>query len=306
MATPTQQQAYSHHAERAATAAAGSEAVAALIRQSAPWAEILTTFATYQLAAATAAIETMADWLEVDPAVQGRQFAGVSSYGYPISEPIVATIDKVVAAPVEALPPPWWNDDIAFNAAVKLLIASEIADAARSAAQVQMVAQRSPQRYVRVLVPPSCKRCATLAGVLYRDMEAFDRHPGCDCEHVPAASWDEAQDRGLVFTGKEMVQRGMVRDLSKADAQAVLDGADLSQVVNATRGLRAPGITAAQSATIFGRRVKITTDATTKRGRWRKLNPSRPVRLRPEAIYAIANGDRAEAQRLLRLYGYLL
>ena len=49
---------------------------------------------------------------------------------------------------------------------------------------------------------------------------------------------------------------------------------------------------------------KATTEGTTKRAAWRKANPTRLVRLRPESIYAFAK-DREDAIRLLRVYGYL-
>jgi hypothetical protein len=93
--------------------------------------------------------------------------------------------------------------------------------------------------------------------------------------------------------------------LSKADARAIADGADPAQVVNATRGLRAPGITAAMRVEVFGRKVKATSEGTTRHAAWRKANPTRLVRLRPESIYQHAR-DRDDAIRLLKLYGYLL
>lgn len=55
--------------------------------------------------------------------------------------------------------------------------------------------------------------------------------------------------------------------------------------------------------------MKATRYGTTKRAQWRRENPSALVRLRPEAIYKIVDaeygGDRAEARRLLKRYGYL-
>jgi hypothetical protein len=103
-----------------------------------------------------------------------------------------------------------------------------------------------------------------------------------------------------------------------AGAQAIRDGADVAQVVNARRGMTVAA----------GRRV--TTQGTTRRalfggyeidpdtGRLRRRRAAElqrvpgqrtrsvtAVRLMPEQIYAEAGGDRAEAIRLLRLHGYL-
>lgn len=249
-----------------------------------------------QVRAAALAIATVSSRLDAAPMVSPTPFAGVSALGYPISEPIVATIDARVPAPVEELPAPWWDDPTLFQAAVAQLVASEVQDTARSAGQAEMYAQ-GHQRYVRVLVPPSCKRCAVLAGRIYRTDAAFDRHPGCDCTSEPVASLDDALERGLVVTPEDAFERGWVRDLTKAESQAVRDGADITTVINSSSGI--------YNAEIFGRRVKATRYGTTRRSAWRKAHPSQLVRLRPEAIYKIAAGDRADALRLLRLYGYL-
>jgi hypothetical protein len=144
--------------------------------------------------------------------------------------------------------------------------------------------------------PPSCARCAILAGRIYRDLDAFQRHPLCDCVMVPVETWQDAHDNGLISSPQDAFDKGEVRGLSQADAQAVTDGADLIAVVNATRGIASP--------TVFGRKVKATTAGTTKRAAWRKANPTTLVRLRPESIYDFAK-DREDAIRLLKVYGYI-
>lgn len=279
-------------------------AVGSRVAAASPWAEILTLFAQYQLQAAALAIRTMAQWAGRPATTNAAAFAGLTSYGYPIAEPIVSLIDRYQPAPVEALPAPWWDDAAEFTRQVQQLIESEVADAARSAAQVEMNAQPEFDTYIRLLVPPSCKRCIALAGREYKQEEAFDRHDNCDCVHIPVSSLDDALERGLVQDGRELVRSGQARGLSRADTRAILDGADLSVVINATRGTRQPGITNALTTELFGQRVKATTYGTTKRSAWRKANPSRQVRLRPESIYRFAK-DHDDALRLLRLYGYL-
>jgi len=159
---------------------------------------------------------------------------------------------------------------------------------------------------VRVLVPPSCDRCTILAGRIYRDLDGFARHPGCDCQHWPVASWAEAETAGLVTDPQTAFDRGLIRGLSKADTQAIRDGADIQEVVNAKRGggTRPRGMTNAITPEVFGRTVKATTEGTTKRAAWRKAHPNLPIRLRPESIYEHAK-DREDVIRLLRLYGYI-
>jgi hypothetical protein len=73
---------------------------------------------------------------------------------------------------------------------------------------------------------------------------------------------------------------------TKAGAEAIRDGADMGQVVNARRGMT--------TASVGGQTVLATT-----------VNARRRVRLMPEAVYQAANGDRDEAIRLLKLNGYL-
>lgn len=305
MATPTLAQARSHYSRQLAIVTAAVLAIRGLFRRRRPLAEIVNTVAAYQYASAAASSRTVAAWSGAQaPLTIPTAFAGVSSYGFPISEPIVATIDQYVPAPVEPLPDAWWDDAREFMAAIETLIASEVADAGRTASQTEFVARPDWQNYVRMLTPPSCPRCAILAGRIYRDLDAFKRHPGCDCVMVPVQDWEAAHDAGLASSFTDAFERGQVRGLSQYDAQAIRDGADPARIVNAYRSTGVPGITSAYRTELFGRRVKATHDATTKRSAWRKANPTRLVRLRPESIYQFAE-SREDALRLLRLYGWI-
>lgn len=299
MATPTLAQARSHYDRQRLIAARAVLVVRSMFKRKRPLAEIIATVAAYQFASASVSsqsVATMAD--SPAPLTIPSAFAGASSYGFPISEPIIATIDRYVPAPLEDLPANWWGDALDFMAAVEQLIQSEVQDAGRTASQVEFVTRPDWTNYVRMLNPPSCPRCAILAGRIYRDLEEFKRHPGCDCVMVPVTDWESAHDAGLVSSPMDAFEKGQIRGLSQADAKAIADGADIFQVVNAAswKNLATP--------TVFGRRVKATTAGTTRRAAWRRANPSRLVRLRPESIYASAS-DREDALRLLRLYGYL-
>ncbi|MGN0063127.1 MAG: hypothetical protein ACI379_02705 [Nocardioides sp.] len=284
-------------------AAAGSVAVAGMIAQGLPWAQVLQTFAAYQLAAATRAIEALLGWSATSTStIDPRAFAGVTSLGYAISEPLIATIDRYVPAPAEAIPAPWWDDASPFLANVARVVEGEIKDAARSAAGAAITVDEHWGGYVRMLVPPSCKRCVVLAGRVYRWNSGFSRHPPtCDCIHVPVAQQREFEADGFIADPMELFEAGQIRDLTAAEYAAIDDGADIVEVINANSGMF--------TADMFGRRLKATRYGTTKRSAWRKANPSRPIRLRPETIYDIVDreydGDRNEARRLLGVYGYI-
>lgn len=298
MATPTLAQARSHYLRQQGITVAAVLAVRSLLRRRRPLVEIVNTVAAYQYASAAASVRTVAGWAGAQqPLTIPGAFAGVSSYGFPISEPIVATIDKYVPAPLEPLPDAWWDDTREFIADLEQLIASEVADAGRTASQVEFGARPTWQNYVRVLNPPSCKRCVVLAGRIYRDLEHFDRHPGDDCVMVPVEDWEKAHDEGYVFSPREAFDKGMIRDLTESERKAIEDGADITTVINSSSGLTTPAV--------FGHKVKATTYGTTKRSAWRKANPTRLVRLRPEAIYRFAESHE-DVLRLLKLYGYIL
>ena len=126
------------------------------------------------------------------------------------------------------------------------------ADAGRDAVQVGMVARPHVRGYYRMLRPPSCARCAILAGKFFRWNTGFQRHPRCDCVHIPVAESDDS----LLFDARKAIAAGRVTGLSRADREAILEhGADPSQVVNARRGMYSDSA---------GRRF--TTEGATRRG----------------------------------------
>lgn len=294
---PNLTQARNHYTRQASITAAAVLAIRALFRRKRPLPEIVSTVAAYQYASAQASATAMAGAAgSRTPLISPTMFAGVTAAGFPLAEPMVAVIDQFAPAPVEPLPANWWADAADFMGSIERLVAAEVADAGRSAAQAEILSRPTWQNYVRMLTPPSCGRCAILAGRVYRDLDGFKRHPGCDCVHWPVQDWQEAHDAGLVSSAREAFDKGLIRGLSKADSDAIRDGADIATVVNAAQGIT--------TATMAGRKLKATTYGTTKRAAWRRANPSRLVRLRPESIYEFAK-DADDARRLLALYGYL-
>lgn len=148
------------------------------------------------------------------------------------------------------------------------IVGSLVQDAGRAAEQVATTV-RPRIGYVRYLSPPSCSRCAVLAGRIYRYSSSFQRHPGCDCTMIPTTLANPAFTHDPV----NLMERGLVTGLSKADRKAITDGADFGLVVNVRR--RAAGLTS--SGRVLARRGQPT----------------------PEAIYAQATSRDDAIERLL-------
>ena len=156
--------------------------------------------------------------------------------------------------------------------------------------------------YARMLSPPSCGRCVVLAGKRYKTNEGFQRHPGCDCRHIPATE-DVAGDLTTdvsAYLGS-LDDKSLARTLgSEANAEAFRLGADPGQIVNAYRrgSLR--------TAQVFDKRIKYTTEGTTRRGwahhRFRSADRRAP-RMMPETILAQAK-TKEQALEMLRHYGW--
>jgi hypothetical protein len=167
-------------------------------------------------------------------------------------------------------------DAAADDAGIDRLVESLVQDAGRAAEQVATAA-RPRIGHVRILTPPSCSRCVVLAGRVYRWSEGFERHPGDDCVSMPTTlvNPDLVIDDPL-----DLLEAGLITDLSEADSKALRDGADLGKVVNVRR--QAAGLHTA------GRAI-------TRRGR-----------LTPEGVYAAAGDDRDTALQLLEANGYIV
>lgn len=216
---------------------------------------------------------------EVNP----RGFAGVAGDGRPLDSLLYGAVTTAKTAAATQAPPEAlarggrWLDKAVQTA---------VADAGRVAVGVGIAARPALTGYVRMLNPPSCSRCAVLAGEWYRFNEGFLRHPRCDCRHIPASesmAGDLTTDPRAYFDSlSESEQR---RIFTNSGAQAIRDGADLGQVVNARRG--ATGLTPAggrltraeqqmlrggrdigqlQRTDVYGRQVFVTTEGTTRRG----------------------------------------
>lgn len=160
-------------------------------------------------------------------------------------------------------------------AALVRLFATLTADAGRSASGVGIAVRPRAAGHVRYLAPPSCVRCAILAGRFYRWSSGFQRHPRCDCQMIPTTRLGAP---GLISGPREAFEKGQITGLSRADADALDDGADMGRVVN---------IRAKAAGLHLGGHVATRGGIPT-----------------PEGIYRMAS-DRGEAIRLLGRFGYI-
>lgn len=193
---------------------------------------------------------------------------------------------------------------------VDLIFHEIVAETARAAETAAIAPREWVDGWVRMVNLPACSRCIILAGRFYMWNDGFDRHPDCDCEHIPASegiAGDLTLDPDGYFESLPPEEQDKL--FGKAGAQAIRDGADMAQVVNARRGM--------QKAQVFGRDAVITTEGTTRRGRANNALTTRrrntggtrpdgaaPIRLMPESIYEAAQ-DRDDAVRLLALHGFI-
>jgi hypothetical protein len=142
--------------------------------------------ASAQMGSATNGLAYVDDALDgkVGPEAQVRpqSLAGVASDGRPLESLLYSAVIHARSAKVESLPERLrvgglWLDRI---------VQTQVADAGRDAAKVAMTV-RPGVRWVRVVSPPCCQRCAVLAGESRTFSHPFQRHPGCDCQMLPQA-----------------------------------------------------------------------------------------------------------------------
>jgi len=293
-----------------------------------PGDTIVDSLAAAQLTAAGAADR----YIDMIVAAEGRSsawdgrpdpeaFAGQASDGRPLTTLLTQPLWTTGALIDAGMP----TQDAADRGLAQLIrmVVSETADAGRGATGVGIVSNRRTVGYTRMLSPPSCQRCVILAGRVYGSMNAFKRHPRCDCVHMPSTVMNPNP-------GRLTDARAYWDSLSPAEqnatfgaggAQAIRDGASITATVNARRS--------PYTTSVYGQSVRATRESTTRRG-WfynaeQRLAESRgqgpfhvrgnedglpafrlrTPRLLPEEIYKQAGFDREHALRLLRRHGYI-
>ncbi|MFY9190186.1 MAG: hypothetical protein WAN89_02785 [Lawsonella sp.] len=195
------------------------------------------------------------------------------------------------------------------------MVSTFLYDPVREAADSLMAA--SPMRgYIRMVNLPTCSRCAILAGKFFKWNDGFQRHPNCECVHIPMA--DVPEDYAFDF--KAAMREGKILGLSAEEKEAINMGADINQVVNARRGMRVEQV--------FGRNIEVTSEGTTVRGlfggyehspagdmrarggsefvrRGGRYAEVREPRLTPRECIRQAGGDKVQAADLLVYNGYI-
>jgi hypothetical protein len=273
-----------------------------------------------------------------DPAAEGRvvpgSLAGIASDGRPL---LSLLYQPVIDWKVRMLAGQSMEDAARGSLASALRItATQVADAGRGATSVGMAGRRTIQGYVRVVQPPACARCVILAGKEYGWNKGFQRHPRCDCIHLPTTLIARNQHRDRIgadgfspttrpgrgspgfidprtyFNGLSRAEQD--RAFGEAGARAIREGADMGQIVNARRGM--------YTADAYGRRLAATREGATTRGFFYRQERARDIargrvpanigrqyrlttpRLMPEEIFRLAE-SRDEALTMLRRFGYL-
>jgi len=247
--------------------------------------------------------------------VRVSAFAGHAADGRPLDSllylPVITTKQSIAAGldEVEAM----------MRGLTQLLkmAASEVADAGRGATGVSITASRTINGYIRVVNSPACARCIILAGKEFGWNRGFQRHPKCDCVHMPAKLIKRGRHHPGAFDPKAYFHglSGAEQDrlFTAAGARAIREGASMASVVNARRGM--------YTADAYGRRLAATREGTTRRGAFYRSERAaaiargrvpasgrgfqlRTPRLLPEEIYKLA-GSRDEALVMLRRFGYI-
>jgi len=202
---------------------------------------------------------------------------------------------------------------------MSLISAQMVRDAGNMADKVSAVSRGTVQM-ARVLSPGACSRCAILAGT-GNFSRHFERHPGCKCTTVPVRNGEQAPEGIFSSAGdyfNSLPKAEQDRIFTKAGAESIRMGASENAVVNARAGMFAvqqPGSLVARATprTLLGPDGKpfqaYTTTVNRKRsGAAYRVDGSRrssQVRLMPETIMRLADGDPVKAKELLRRFGYL-
>lgn len=265
-----------------------------------------------------------------------QALVGLTGAGFPTGEALsVATIRAKQSVASGS------TTSMALNEAGKWLSYSAgtiLSDTGRAAEGLGMHAWPS-HGWVRVLSTPSCSRCVILAGKWFKRNDGFDRHPGCDCHHMPASeviSGDLTVDPGAYY--ESLDDAGKLKFAgSHGNLKAIESGADINQIVNAYRttgGVYRASERLSRGAVeaqirLYGRESKFSIEGITRRGQFgrqeidragggivertgrrqgyiknQSITRARAARLMPESIYTVSKSPE-DAVRLLRRYGWL-
>jgi len=204
------------------------------------WAAISPSLAAVtsaaQLAAATAATNYVPAVLDeqgtpvaADARVRPQAFAGVASDGRSLTTLLEGAVRLAKRGAGNGLD---GGDALALGQRwLDMALQTIVTDAARDATAAEIIT-RPQVEWVRMANPPCCSRCAVLAGAVYKWNHGFQRHPRCDCVHIPTTV---ANADSYLTKPHELVSRGLITDLTKAQQQRIDDGEGLVKVLNDSR-----------------------------------------------------------------------
>src|SRR5574337_646479 len=147
----------------------------------------------------------------IDPvgSVIPEALAGIAADGRPLDSLLYGAVVKAREADADSL-----AQRLAVGGQwLDMAVQTTIADTARQAASVS-IAARPKTGWIRMVNPPCCQRCAVLAGKLFKWNQGFQRHPRCDCRHIPHAESDPLDPD--IFIGPEDV-----KDLTKVQRMEI-------------------------------------------------------------------------------------
>lgn len=272
--------------------------------------DFITLFAALQTRAASDAIDSSTlmlaeqdDYVRPDgianPMAFGTGFApsGIDLESY-FSIPVTRTLQAIKSGVGE-------SDAMQIGRATLRQMSTQALEDTSVSAMGVSITQRAGVGYVRVESPDCCPRCAILAGKYFRHSQNFLRHPKCHGTTIPCKGRDKAEKQGWITDPMDrfnrMSEAEQDRVFGHADAQAIRDGADIYQVVNAHRGMRPVG----------RGNISMTTSEGTSRYGWSRMirkyeyGQKQRRRLTPEGIYSF-NLPREQTIELLKREGYIL
>ena len=143
------------------------------------------------------------------------------------------------------------------------------ADTARDVVSADIAQRPLLTGYVRMLNAPSCARCVLLAGKWFRWNQGFQRHPRCDCRHIPASedlAGDFQTDPYEFFKSLSVTEQE--RLFGKNEAEAIREfGADIYRTMN----IKMRGLGSAKANRIYGTPTKRTVNDILERDPSRKF-----------------------------------
>jgi hypothetical protein len=265
--------------------------IADLDRSWARVAEQMTvTVAAAQLLAAQGAEPYVADMLADQGADNDREHtfaprsvAGVASDGRRLDALLFTPVIEVKQAVAAPSAPP----EVAMargEASLLRIVGTQVPDAGRVATGVVIAATPSITKWVRMINPGACGRCAILAGRVYVVSQGFERHENCSCVHIPLSENvknDITTSPRKYFDSLTRAEQNTL--FGAARTERILAGEDINQVVNS------------------GRRATRTASAARPSRTARSLRARKAM---PEQVVSGAS-SRAEAIAALRAAGFL-